>query len=98
MHASLLFSYGMCLVYSILALNGLPKLFFFLHTVANFEKFPLIKLLSSNPSLIPNFEYAEVTDLEEGLKIHDVDVSFTLLNLVAFKKIQYYITLIVLRH
>ena len=66
----------MCLVSSILAWNGLPKLFF-LRTVANLQKFPLIKLLPSNPSLIPHFEYAEVRDLEVSLKIHDLVVAFT---------------------
>ena len=76
MHVSLLFFYRMCLVSSILALNGLPKLFF-LRTVANLQKFPLIKLLPSNLSLIPHFEIAEVRDLEVSLEIHDVVVAFT---------------------
>ena len=76
MHVSLLFFYRMCLVSSILALNGLPKFFF--RTAANFPKFPLIKLLPNNPSLIPHFEYAEVTNLQVILEIHDVAVEFTL--------------------
>ena len=75
MHVSLLFFYRMCLVSSILALNGLPKLYF--RTAANFPKCPLIKLLPNNPSLIPHFEYAEVTDLEVSLKTNDVVVAFT---------------------
>ena len=48
----------------------------FSRTAANFPKRPLIKLLPNNPSLIPHFEYAEVTDLEVSLKTNDVVVAF----------------------
>ena len=54
----------------------------FFRTAANFRKFPLIKLLPNNPSLIPHFEYAEVTDLEVSLETNDVVILLT--NLVDF--------------
>ena len=50
----------------------------FFRTAANFPKFPLIKLLPNNPSLIPHFEYAEITDLEVSLKIPDAAVILNL--------------------